>query len=248
VHLLPGLLACSFYSRWQHHPVGQVVEEIYDAHAAGKMGVNRLGQVLIMIHSGSRGLGHQVATDALVAMEKAMERDGIEVNDRQVGLAPSPSRGGAGCCRREESYTVLPHGQAGSSSVCFCLRSTAMPGRLSAASCDAFRPHSVRSLSILTACCTRPCMCVCTSARLCADSHTQLACARIQSEEGQNYLAAMACAANYAWVNRSTMTFLARQAFAKQFRTTPDELDMHVIYDVSHNIAKVGHDELGRWG
>jgi len=58
----------------------------------------------------------------------------------------------------------------------------------------------------------------------------------------------MACAANYAWVNRSTMTFLARQAFAKQFRTTPDELDMHVIYDVSHNIAKVGHDELGRWG
>ena len=35
------------------------------------------------------------------------------------------------------------------------------------------------------------------------------------------------------------MTFLARQAFAKQFRATPDELDMHVIYDVSHNIAKV---------
>jgi hypothetical protein len=37
-----------------------------------------------MIHSGSRGLGHQVATDALVAMEKAMKRDGIHVNDRQV--------------------------------------------------------------------------------------------------------------------------------------------------------------------
>lgn len=50
----------------------------------------------------------------------------------------------------------------------------------------------------------------------------------------------MACAANYAWVNRSSMTFLARQAFAKQFNSTPDDLDMAVVYDVSHNIAKVG--------
>lgn len=35
------------------------------------------------------------------------------------------------------------------------------------------------------------------------------------------------------------MTFLTRQAFAKQFGESPDDLDMHVIYDVSHNIAKV---------
>lgn len=67
----------------------------------------------------------------------------------------------------------------------------------------------------------------------------QLACARIGSEEGRDYLTAMACAANYAWVNRSSMTFLCRQAFAKLFNSTPDDLDMHVIYDVSHNIAKV---------
>jgi tRNA-splicing ligase RtcB len=67
----------------------------------------------------------------------------------------------------------------------------------------------------------------------------QLACARISSQEGRDYLAAMAAAANFAFVNRSSMTFLCRQAFAKQFGTTPDELDMHVIYDVSHNIAKV---------
>jgi len=39
----------------------------------------------------------------------------------------------------------------------------------------------------------------------------QLACARISSKEGQNYLKAMAAAANYAWVNRSSMTFLTRQ-------------------------------------
>ena len=49
----------------------------------------------------------------------------------------------------------------------------------------------------------------------------------------------MACAANFAFVNRTTMTFLVRQAFARIFNTTPDDLDMHLIYDVSHNIAKV---------
>jgi len=49
----------------------------------------------------------------------------------------------------------------------------------------------------------------------------------------------MAAAANFAWVNRSSMTFLTRQAFAKQFRMSADDLDMHVIYDVSHNIAKI---------
>ena len=40
-----------------------------------------------MIHSGSRGFGHQVATDALLAMEKAMKRDNIETNDRQLACA-----------------------------------------------------------------------------------------------------------------------------------------------------------------
>lgn len=49
----------------------------------------------------------------------------------------------------------------------------------------------------------------------------------------------MAAAANFAWVNRSSMTFLSRQAFAKQFDMSADDLDMHVIYDVSHNIAKI---------
>ncbi|VDD83917.1 unnamed protein product [Mesocestoides corti] len=132
-----------------HYAEIQVVDEIYDRHAASKMGIDQLNQVVLMIHCGSRGMGHQVATDALVEMERAMKRDNIEVNDRQ------------------------------------------------------------------------------------------LACARINSPEGQNYLAAMAAAANYAWVNRSSMTFLSRQAFAKIFNSTPDDLDMHVVYDVSHNIAKV---------
>nr|CAI5828698.1 unnamed protein product [Callosobruchus analis] len=108
------------------------------------MGIEEKGQICVMIHSGSRGFGHQVATDALVQMEKAMKRDNIETNDRQ------------------------------------------------------------------------------------------LACARINSEEGQDYLKSMAAAANFAWVNRSSMTFLSRQVYYRF-----NYVDMHVIYDVSHNIAKV---------
>lgn len=138
-----------------HYGEVQVVDEIFDELAAKKMGIEGVGQVCVMLHCGSRGLGHQVATDALVAMEKAMKRDKIEVNDRQ------------------------------------------------------------------------------------------LACARISSQEGQDYLASMAAAANFAWVNRSCMTFCVRQAFAKIFHSTPDDLDMHLIYDVSHNIAKVEEHIVG---
>ncbi|CAF4516269.1 unnamed protein product, partial [Rotaria socialis] len=57
-----------------HYAEIQIVDEIYDRFAAGKMGIDFKGQVCVMIHCGSRGLGHQVATDALVAMEKAMKR------------------------------------------------------------------------------------------------------------------------------------------------------------------------------
>lgn len=144
-----GLSQLGTLGAGNHYCEIQVVDEVYDAAAAAKMGIKSTGQIVVMIHSGSRGLGHQVATDALQKMEKAMARDGITINDRQ------------------------------------------------------------------------------------------LACARISSPEGQAYLASMAAAANFAWVNRSSMTFLARQAFAKTFGKCPDELDMHVIYDVSHNIAKL---------
>ena len=49
-------------------------------------------QVVLMIHCGSRGFGHQVATDALVAMEKAMKRDNIEVRDYTVIIGESSIR------------------------------------------------------------------------------------------------------------------------------------------------------------
>ena len=67
-----------------HYCEVQVVEEIYDKHAAAKMGIDHKDQVCILIHSGSRGLGHQVATDSLIHMEQAMARDNIQLNDRQV--------------------------------------------------------------------------------------------------------------------------------------------------------------------
>eukprot|EP01129_Flabellula_baltica_P016018 TRINITY_DN8359_c0_g1_i1.p1 TRINITY_DN8359_c0_g1~~TRINITY_DN8359_c0_g1_i1.p1 ORF type:complete len:501 (+),score=111.25 TRINITY_DN8359_c0_g1_i1:22-1524(+) len=132
-----------------HYIEVQVVEEIYDKVAARKMGIECEEQICIFIHSGSRGLGHQVASDALRTIERSQNID---------DYIPIPDR--------------------------------------------------------------------------------QLTCARIQSDAGRDYLNSMACAANFAWVNRQCMTFLTRQAFSKVFNSTPDDLEMHLIYDVSHNIAK----------
>ncbi|XP_065939364.1 RNA-splicing ligase RtcB homolog [Magallana gigas] len=71
-----------------NHKAGiQVVDKIYNKFAAKKMGIECKGQVCVMIHCGRRGLGHQVETDALVAMEKARERDNININDRQMACA-----------------------------------------------------------------------------------------------------------------------------------------------------------------
>jgi len=127
----------------------QVVDEIYDANAAKVLGITKKGQVCIMVHCGSRGLGHQVATDYLQIMNKVMFQQGIKLNDRQ------------------------------------------------------------------------------------------LACARLNSQEGQDYLAAMACSANFAWTNRQGITHQIRQTFSQLFEKSPEDLDMKLIYDVSHNVAKV---------
>jgi len=67
----------------------------------------------------------------------------------------------------------------------------------------------------------------------------QLACAPIRSELGQRYLAAMACAANYAWANRQILMHWTRQTFMKTLSISPRELQMRLLYDVCHNIAKI---------
>ena len=68
----------------------QVVEEIYDAEAAARFGV-RAGQLTVMIHTGSRGVGHQVCTDYLKTTGAALKRYGISVPDRQLACAPIDS-------------------------------------------------------------------------------------------------------------------------------------------------------------
>ena len=63
------------------------VEAIYDQEAAGRMGLFE-GQVVIQLHTGSRGLGHQIATDYIRAMNHAMSSYGIVVPDRELACAP----------------------------------------------------------------------------------------------------------------------------------------------------------------
>jgi tRNA-splicing ligase RtcB len=126
----------------------QYVDEIYDEKAANAFGLFE-GQMTVMIHTGSRGFGHQVCTDFLEAMERAVKKYNIELPDKE------------------------------------------------------------------------------------------LACAPFNSQEAQDYLAAMRAAANYAWANRQCIMHWTREAFLQEFKTSPKDLGMSLIYDVAHNIAKV---------
>jgi len=132
----------------------QVVDKIYLPNIAKNIGIFGEGQITIMVHTGSRGLGHQVASDYLVIMERAMRKYGIEVPDRELAAVP------------------------------------------------------------------------------------------FSSNEGQDYFAAMAAAANYAWANRQLISHWARESFAKVFGTDYEELGIRMIYDVAHNIAKVEEHEV----
>jgi tRNA-splicing ligase RtcB len=73
-----------------HFAEVQVVEEIRLPAVAAELGLE-LGQVTLMIHTGSRGLGHQVCTDALSVMQSAMRRYAIVLPDRQLACAPATS-------------------------------------------------------------------------------------------------------------------------------------------------------------
>jgi tRNA-splicing ligase RtcB (3'-phosphate/5'-hydroxy nucleic acid ligase) len=67
----------------------------------------------------------------------------------------------------------------------------------------------------------------------------QLACAYLNSPGGQDYLAAMKCAANYAWANRQMLMHWTAETFSKSLGMSPREIGMRLIYDVCHNIAKI---------
>jgi len=70
-----------------------------------------------------------------------------------------------------------------------------------------------------------------------------LAAAAINSEMGQAYLGAMACAVNYAFANRQIVTHAVRQAFAEVFAERDQSIGLDVVYDVAHNIAKFEEHE-----
>jgi tRNA-splicing ligase RtcB len=71
----------------------QRIDRVYDADAARDYGLHE-GQVTVLIHSGSRGLGHQVCTDYVKRMDAALARHGIELPDRQLSCAPVDSAEG----------------------------------------------------------------------------------------------------------------------------------------------------------
>ena len=76
-----------------HYLEVQVVrnDRVYDRHVAEQFGIHGDDQIVIMVHCGSRGLGHQVCTDYVRIFEKAMKRYGIAVKDRQLACAPYQS-------------------------------------------------------------------------------------------------------------------------------------------------------------
>jgi len=129
----------------------QYVERIFEPEIAEQFGLKQ-EQVVVLIHCGSRGLGHQVCTDYLKRMDAAMRKHGITMPDRQ------------------------------------------------------------------------------------------LACVPANSAEGEEYLAAMAAAANFAWANRQAITHAVRGAFANVLGAGAA---LRVVYDVAHNIAKRERHRVG---
>jgi tRNA-splicing ligase RtcB len=132
----------------------QRVEEIFDPVAAKAYGIGHVGQIMVMIHTGSRGAGHQIATEYIRDMETAVKKYNIDLPDRQ------------------------------------------------------------------------------------------LACAPAHSPEGEAYFKAMACGANFAWANRQLILHWVRESFEKTLGRSAEEMDMKLVYDVCHNIAKLEEHQV----
>ena len=76
----------------------------------------------------------------------------------------------------------------------------------------------------------------------------ELACVPNNSSEGDDYRKAMYSALNFAWCNRQMITHWTRKAFEKMFKISEQALDMQLVYDVSHNIAKVERHKVNAGG
>lgn len=79
-----------------HFLEAQEVEEIYEPEIAQRLGITHTGQITMMIHTGSRGLGYQVCDDSLLTMREAVRKYGIELPDRELVCAPVNSPEGKG--------------------------------------------------------------------------------------------------------------------------------------------------------
>jgi tRNA-splicing ligase RtcB len=67
----------------------------------------------------------------------------------------------------------------------------------------------------------------------------ELVCAPLNSPEGQSYLGAMRCAANYAFCNRQVLAYAARQAFEEVLAGRVSNWQLHQVYDIAHNMGKI---------
>jgi tRNA-splicing ligase RtcB len=131
-----------------HFIEAQVVDEVFDKQAARVLGL-REGHLAVLIHSGSRGFGHQICTEYVRSFQDVMNREGIELPDRQ------------------------------------------------------------------------------------------LVCAPMDTDEGQQYLASMRCAANFAFANRQVLAHGARRAFEEAFARAFKDFDLRQVYDIAHNMGKI---------
>ena len=131
-----------------------LVQQIFDEGAAQIMGL-REGDLVLQIHCGSRGLGHQVCSDYVKSLQRAVQRYGIELPDRA------------------------------------------------------------------------------------------LVCAPLDSPEGEAYLSAMGCAANFAFANRQVLTHYAREAFESVLAGRMKDWNLYQVYDVAHNIGKIETHQIG---
>jgi len=124
------------------------VREVFDESVAGTFGITEPDQIVAWVHTGSRGFGHQVATDYIRVMDRAVRKYGIRIPSRELGCAP------------------------------------------------------------------------------------------LKSREAEDYYEAMSCAVNWAFINRHIIMHHVRGAFEDTFGRSAEEMEMKLVYGMTHNTAK----------
>ncbi len=133
------------------------VREVFDESTAKTFGITGPNQIVAWIHTGSRGYGHQIASDYIRVMDRAVRKYNIRIPARELGCAP------------------------------------------------------------------------------------------LKSREAEDYYEAMSCAINWAFINRHVIMHHVRKAFEETFRRSAEDMDMRLVYGMTHNTAKKEeHDVNGK--